>query len=215
MSTPITVLVIDDDPLVCSALSSYLSADHGFLVLATGRDGLEAVTLAQKHDPDVVIIDIQMPRLDGIAATAKIRKKHPRTRVLLLTVLLEEAKVHEGIENGASGYLLKGSAPEAIRDAVRAVHHGAAVLSENLLGMISSNARHAPEEAQLYDELTSRERDVLKQLCEGASNKEIASCLYMSESTVKTHISRIMTKLGATSRTKAVVRAYQLGLADA
>lgn len=167
MSTPITVLVIDDDPLVCSALSSYLSADHGFLVLATGRDGLEAVTLAQKHDPDVVIIDIQMPRLDGIAATAKIRKKHSRTRVLLLTVLLEEAKVHEGIENGASGYLLKGSAPEAIRDAVRAVHHGAAVLSENLLGMISSNARHAPEEAQLYDELTSRERDVLKQLCGG------------------------------------------------
>ncbi|MDO4646389.1 MAG: response regulator transcription factor [Propionibacteriaceae bacterium] len=167
MSTPITVLVIDDDPLVCSALSSYLSADHGFLVLATGRDGLEAVTLAQKHDPDVAIIDIQMPRLDGIAATAKIRKKHPRTRVLLLTVLLEEAKVHEGIENGASGYLLKGSAPEAIRDAVQAVHHGAAVLSENLLGMISSNARHAPEEAHLYDELTSRERDVLKQLCGG------------------------------------------------
>ena len=92
-----------------------------------------------------------MPRLDGIAATAKIRKKHPRTRVLLLTVLLEEAKVHEGIENGASGYLLKGSAPEAIRDAVQAVHHGAAVLSENLLGMISSNARHAPEEAHLYE----------------------------------------------------------------
>ena len=112
MSTPITVLVIDDDPLVCSALSSYLSADHGFLVLATGRDGLEAVTLAQKHDPDVAIIDIQMPRLDGIAATAKIRKKHPRTGSCCSRFYLRKRRCTRGSKMAPQGIFSRGPLPK-------------------------------------------------------------------------------------------------------
>ena len=213
MSAPITILVIDDDPLARSALTSHFDADPRFLVLTTGRDGLEAIEISRRHCPDVIIMDTQMPKLDGMAATARIRKAHPQIRVLLLTVLHDEKEAREGIESGASGYLPKDASPEVILEAALAVHHGAAILPENLLGPVSAT-RHASETAALQDKLTPRESEVLTLLCEGASNKEIATRLYTSESTVKTHVARIMTKLGATSRTKAVVRAYKLGLAD-
>ena len=154
MNAPTTILVIDDDPFARSALASHFSADPRFLVLATGRDGLEAIELAQEHSPDVIIMDIQMPRLDGVAATARIRKLQPQIRVLLLTVLHDDKEAREGIASGASGYLLKDASREVILEAVLVVHHKTAILPESLLGLIGSATRHAPEAAALNDELT-------------------------------------------------------------
>ncbi len=154
MNAPTTILVIDDDPFARSALASHFSADPRFLVLATGRDGLEAIELAQEHSPDVIIMDIQMPRLDGVAATARIRKLQPQIRVLLLTVLHDDKEAREGIASGASGYLLKDVSPEVILEAVLVVHHKTAILPESLLGLVGSATRHAPEAAALHDELT-------------------------------------------------------------
>lgn len=212
MPKPILVAIVDDDPIVRSAVASYLTIAPELTLVGTASDGSGATELALAHQVDVLIMDIRMPGLDGISATAAVRKASPRTRVLLLTSIDGDDEVRRGLAAGAGGFLLKDTSPTALVEAVRAVHAGNSVVSSGTLARMMAPRQVVRAGTPLRGELSAREEEILAKLCEGASNAEIADQLYLSESTVKTHVSAIMGKLSATSRMKAVARAFELGL---
>ena len=212
MTTTIRVAIVDDDQIVRSALSAYLATAPEIEVVAYGQTGLDAVAAVREHPVDVLVMDIRMPELDGVAATAECRQVSPGTRVLLLTSVDGDDMVRRGLAAGASGYLTKDIPPSGLVEGVRGIHAGTAVVSPQTLSQLARTGTQAPEAPPLLRELTEREQEILALLCVGLSNAEIAGRIFLSESTVKTHVSAIMTKLGAQSRLKAVVRAYELGL---
>jgi len=184
-----------------------LSGEPGFEVVAEAADGAEAVELAGRHRPDVVLMDLRMPRMDGVAATEKIRATSPETQVLILTTYESDADILRAVEKGASGYLLKDAPREELFGAVRAAAEGKSPLAPAVAARLVERLRTPPEET-----LSPREIEVLELVAKGTSNKQIAKALWISETTVKTHLLHVFDKLGVTDRTAAVTEALRRGV---
>jgi DNA-binding NarL/FixJ family response regulator len=213
----IKVLIADDQALVRGGLRKIVESEPDMRVVAEAEDGLDAVEAAARGRPDVAIIDIRMPRLDGIEATRRIvAGAGESVRVLILTTFGLDEYVYECLRAGASGFMLKDSPPEELVDAVRVVATGAALLDPAVTrSVIEEFARRAPREhvdSPRLAELTEREREVLKLLTCGRSNAEIAEDLVVSAATVKTHVAHVLMKLGVRDRVQAVIFAYEAGL---
>ncbi len=212
--TGLTVVVADDQRVIREGIELMLSLVDGVRVLATAADGLAAVAAVAEHDPDVVLMDLRMPRCDGVEATRRIRAEHPRTQVVVLTTYADDADVLAALRAGARGYLTKDAGADEIARAVRRVADGQADLDPavqlRLLGML-------PEPSPVPDVspagLTEREVDVLRLIARGLSNAEIAAALVVSEATVKTHVNHLFAKTGVRDRAQAVAYAYRLGIA--
>jgi DNA-binding NarL/FixJ family response regulator len=211
----IRVALADDQRLLREGLRIILEAAPDILVVGEAEDGVAATTLAAEVQPDVMLMDIRMPRQDGIAATEIIHKTHPTIRILLLTTYDTPELVIEGLRAGAMGYLLKDCSAEELYAAVRAVARGQVLLqaisaAQVLAGLTLPSPPQPQEQVEALG-LTERERDVLRLIMQGRTNREIAAELYVSETTVKTHINHIFAKLGAHDRAHAVVLAHRLG----
>lgn len=206
---PIRILITDDHQVVRQGLRMFLSDDPGMEVVGEAPDGAEAVRLAHALKPDIVLMDMLMPVMDGIAATAQIRAELPDTEVIALTSVLEDQAVIGAVKAGAIGYLLKDAEPEELRTAIRAAAEGRVHLTPKAAARLVREVR-APDNPQA---LTAREVDVLRLLAAGKANKEIAAALTIGEQTVKTHVSNILMKLGVQSRTQAALYAAQNGIA--
>lgn len=221
--TGIRVLIADDQPLIRTGLSMVLGAAEGIEVVAEAHDGVEAVALAATLAPDIVLMDVQMPRMDGLKATRKITADGAATRVIILTTFDIDSYAFGGLDAGASGFLLKDSSSEDILAAIRAVAAGDAVLAPRVtaellrrFGALNPSASASdpePDRARArLEALTEREREVFSAVVRGLSNSEIAQELWLSESTVKTHVGRILHKLGMRDRVQAVVFAFRSGV---
>ena len=220
MSDPVTVLVVDDQALVREGLMTLLHAAPGIAPVAAASDGEQAVALAARHRPDVVLMDLRMPRLDGVEATRRIRAARSETEVVVLTTHADEASILDAMRAGARGYLTKDAGISEISRAVQAAadHHAfldpevqARLLKAATAGAVG-RAASAPTRP-LPDELTPREAEVLALVARGLSNGEIAAELVVSEATVKTHINHVFAKIGARDRAQAVHYAYTHDLA--
>ena len=208
--TPIRVLVVDDHPVVRAGLAGMLAADPGLAVVAEAADGEQALELLGTARPDVVLMDLRMPRLDGVETTRRIRAGADPPAVLVLTTYDSDAQVLRAIEAGAAGYLLKDAPREELFAAVRSVAAGGSPLSPQVAARLLDRMRSGRLEP-----LTGRETDVLRLVSRGSSNREIARDLGLSEATVKSHLLRIFEKLGVGDRTSAVMTAIERGLIDA
>ena len=218
MTGPVRVLVADDQALVREGLMTLLEATPDITPIAAAADGEEAVALCARHRPDVVLMDLRMPKLDGVEATRRIRAAQPETEIVVLTTHADEASILDALQAGARGYLTKDA---GIAEISRAVHAAAdhlalldPVVHSRLIAAASSAARPAPPPTDLPDDLTRREAEVLSLIARGLSNGEIAAALVVSEATVKTHINHVFAKIGARDRAQAVHYAYTHGLAD-
>jgi DNA-binding NarL/FixJ family response regulator len=223
VSEAIGVLVVDDQPLLRKGFRMILESEPDIRVVGEAADGLDAVEEAQRLRPDVVLMDIRMPRLDGVEATRRLAAAGSAARVLILTTFDLDEYVLEALRAGASGFLLKDTPPERLLDALRVVAGGEAVVAPSITRrLLDRFARHLPagqgdgsrqgpvEQAGL----TAREREVLVLMARGLSNAEIANHLIVGETTVKTHVGRVLAKLGARDRVQAVVAAYESGLVE-
>jgi two-component system, NarL family, response regulator LiaR len=204
----IRVLIADDHGVVRQGLRMFLSLDPELLVVGEAADGVEAVRLARELHPDVVLMDLLMPQMDGIAATKAIRGELPDVEVLALTSVLEDASVVGAVRAGAIGYLLKDTQADELRRAIIAAAAGQVQLSPEAAARLMREVR-APESPEA---LTERETEVLRLLAQGRANKEIARELRIGEQTVKTHVSNVLAKLGVQSRTQAALYAARIGL---
>ena len=211
----IRVLVVDDQALVRAGFHMILEAESDMEVVGEAADGLEAVAAVQRHLPDVVLMDVRMPNLDGISATRRILEGGSAVKVLMLTTFDMDEYVYEAFRAGASGFLLKDAPPERLVDGIRAVASGESLLAPSVTRrLIETFVRRQPV-APLppsVAELTAREREVLQLMARGLSNAEIAATFVVSETTVKTHVARVLDKLDLRDRVQAVVFAYECGL---
>jgi DNA-binding NarL/FixJ family response regulator len=215
----IRVLLADDQALVRGGLRKIVENEADMRVVAEAADGLEAVDAARASKPDVAVLDIRMPRLDGIEATRRIvAALGDDVRVLMLTTFGLDDYVFDALRAGASGFLLKTTAPQELADAVRACHSGELLFAPTVTRrLVEAYVRHPPAGSGVppgLEELTAREVDVLRAIARGLSNAEIAAELHLGEATVKTHVTRILGKLGLRDRVQAVVLAYETGLAQ-
>jgi DNA-binding NarL/FixJ family response regulator len=213
----VRILIADDQEVVRASFSALLGTQPDFAVVATAADGAAAVRLCERHHPDVVLMDVRMPTMDGIDATRRIVARHPvdAPRVLILTTFDLDEYVYAALAAGAGGFLLKDTAAERLFDAVRVVARGDALLAPSVTRrLIAEFARQhrARPAADPLGALTPREIEVLRLVAEGLSNAQIAVRLTVGDETVKTHVSRILTKLGLRDRTQAVIAAYESGL---
>ena len=207
----IRILIVDDHSVVRKGLRTFLGLDPDFEIVGEASDGQEAVQKAHELKPDVVLMDLLMPRMDGITAIGHIRRDLPDTEVIALTSVLEDAKVVGAVRAGAIGYLLKDTEADELCRAIKAAAAGQVQLSPQAAATLMREVR-APESPE---PLSERETDVLRLLARGNSNKEIAQALILSEKTVKTHVSNILGKLSVPSRTQAALYAVRIGLVSA
>ena len=210
------VVLADDEAMIRAGLRMLLEAQPGLAVVGEAADGLEAVDVAARTRPDVVLMDIRMPRLDGIEAARRIIAARPETRVLMVTTFDEDSHVAAAVRAGVNGFLLKVSPPEQLLDAVRAVAAGNGLLDPAVTMRVIRSLAAAPQpdaaRAARLATLTDRETDVLRLVARGLSNAEIAAALFLGEATVKTYLSRMLTKLDLRDRVQAVAFAYESGL---
>lgn len=211
---PIRVVVADDHTLVRHGIRSYLNLAPDIVVVGEARDGREAIDLARELTPDVVLMDLAMPELDGIAAMAEIKAARRETEVIVLTSFVDEDHVIGALKAGALGYLLKDAEPDDVIRAVRAAYHGEAHLDPRAAKRLVQEMA-TPRTPERDATLTPREREVLIRIAGGLGNKEIARDLQLSDSTVRIYVSAILNKLGLVSRTQAAVYAVRAGLAPA
>jgi DNA-binding NarL/FixJ family response regulator len=213
----IRVLVADDQSMVRAGFRMLLSGEEDIEVVAEASNGLEAVDKAARFQPTVILMDIRMPELDGLAATRRILAADSLARILILTTFDLDEYVYEALTAGASGFVLKDDPPEQLIAAVRTVAAGDALLSPSITkGVIRQFARiPRPAPPKALDELSAREREVFRLIARGLSNAEIGQELYISDTTVKTHVTHILQKLNLRDRVQAVVLAYQTGLFEA
>jgi DNA-binding NarL/FixJ family response regulator len=213
-----SVLIADDQALVRMGLRKVFETEPDMTVAGEAADGEEAVAVVRRLQPDVILMDIRMPALDGIEATRRITAARPDAKVVILTTFGLDTYVYESLRAGASGFMLKDAPPEEITAAVRVVAAGDALLAPAVTrSVIEEFARRPPEppaEPEALNELTPREREVFALLVRGLSNPEICQQLVISEATAKTHVARILQKLGLRDRVQAVIFAYESGLVD-
>jgi two-component system, NarL family, response regulator LiaR len=202
----IRVMLVDDHAVVRTGLATFIAAFDDLELVAEASGGEEALRLAAAHHPDVVLMDLVMPGMDGVATTRKLRELFPEVRVLALTSFREEELVQGALQAGAIGYLLKDIGATGLAEAVRAAHRGQGTLAPEAAQVLIRAAQNPPTPAPAF---TERERDVLRLMVQGRSNAEIADTLVVSTSTVKFHVSNILSKMGAESRTEAVAMALQ------
>ena len=203
----IRLIIVDDHPVVRDGLRGMLTAEADFQVIGEAANGTEAVALAARSQPDVVLMDLRMPEMDGVAATEQIKAQHPDMHILVLTTYDTDADILRAIEAGATGYLLKDAPREELFRAVRATARGESVLAPAVAARLMGQMRRPAEEP-----LTAREIEVLGLVAKGASNKELARQLHISEATVKSHLIHIFDKLGVSDRTAAVTTALKRGI---
>jgi DNA-binding NarL/FixJ family response regulator len=207
------IIVADDQTAVREGLVTLLSTMPGIEVVGSAADGEEAVTLVAQLTPDVVLMDLRMPRVDGIEATRRMRAAHPATQVVVLTTYADDESILDALRAGAIGYLTKDAARDHIRRAIEAAAAGQAVLDPAVQARLVEVARlPSPDSSQLPDGLTEREGEVLRLIASGKSNSEIAAQLFVSEATIKTHVNHIFAKTSSRDRAQAVTYAHQHGL---
>ena len=211
MTEPIRVLVVDDHAVVREGLRTFLELQDGIEVAGEAADGEEAIEAAERLRPDVVLMDLVMPALDGIAAMRALRERVPGARVIVLTSFADDDKLLPALRAGAAGYLLKNAEPQELARAVRAANAGEALLDPHVAARLVDALAG---EKEPLDRLTPREREVLQLIGRGFSNKRIAQELRLSEKTVKTHVGHVLAKLGVDDRTQAAVFAVRAGLID-
>jgi DNA-binding NarL/FixJ family response regulator len=215
--TPIRVVVADDQDVVRAGFGALLDSRPDFTVVGSAPGGADAVRVCREVRPDVVLMDVRMPGMDGIEATRRIVRDLPGTRIVMLTTFDLDEYVYDALAAGASGFLLKDMLAERLFEAVRIVAAGEALLAPTVTRRLIAEftrlrPRAVPRQALAIDALTPREREVLRLIAEGLSNQEIAGRLVVGGETVKTHVSRVLAKLGVRDRAQAVVAAYESGL---
>ena len=222
MSVPIRVLLVDDQELFRSGVAVTLGADPGLEVVGEASNGREAVRLVDETQADVVLMDIRMPELDGVEATRQIfapdaaASRDRQVRVIVLTTFNLDDRAARAIRYGASGFLLKDTSPASLGAAIRTVHAGTAVIGpDDLSALLTATMRESTTPPAEYETLTQKEREIVREIARGLSNAEIASALFLSESTIKTHVGSILRKLGLRDRVQVVVFAYEHGLTPA
>jgi DNA-binding NarL/FixJ family response regulator len=212
----IRLLLVDDQEMVRVGFRMILQAEPDLTIVGEAADGLAAVELAERASADVVLMDVRMPRMDGIEACSIIRNRHPDTRIMMLTTFDLHDYVHAALRAGASGFMLKDAPAEQLVDAIRIIANGDALLAPSvtkaLIDEIAKRPAGNPASYPGIETLTDRELDVIRLMAKGRSNAEIAAELYLGEATIKTHVGRILSKLGARDRVQAVVIAYESGL---
>jgi DNA-binding NarL/FixJ family response regulator len=210
----IRVLVVDDQPLVRSGFRMVLEERADIEIAGEASDGNEAIQLAREIDPDVILMDVRMPNLDGVEATRRLVEAGTRARILVLTTFDLDEYVYAAIRAGASGFLLKDVEPAELVDAIRVVAAGNSLFGPEATERLVANFAQRPSQdaARSLDDLTERETEILRLLATGLSNAELAKRLYLSETTVKTHVSSILRKLRVRDRVQAVIAAYDAGL---
>jgi len=207
----IRVLLVDDHPVVRQGLRALLSTQDGIEVVGEADDGDVAVSAAERLSPDVVLMDVVMPAMDGVEALRRIVERRPQTRVVMLTSYADERRAMEAVDAGASGFLLKDASPRDVVSAIRAAHRGEAVLHPAVAAKLLAERRRPPA---AHSDLTPRELEVLRLVARGLQNKRIASELHLSEKTVKTHVSAVLRKLDVTDRTQAAMYAVRERLVE-
>lgn len=215
MDNPIRVLIVDDHGVVRMGLRTYFDQIDDIEIVGEASDGSEGVAVARRLTPDVVLMDLMMPNMDGITAIARIKEEHPEIEIVAMTSFIEEEKVTAALEAGASGYLLKDAEADEVASAVRAAFNGEVHLDPAVARMLAQRMRERrarPEEPA--EPLTDREKDVLRCLGRGLSNKEIAAELFITERTARTYVSNILGKLDLASRTQAALWAVEHKLVD-
>jgi DNA-binding NarL/FixJ family response regulator len=211
----IDVLLVDDEAMVREGFRMILETEPDIRVAGEAADGREALRQTAELHPDVVLMDIRMPELDGLEATRRVLLASPETRVLMLTTFGEDGFVWQAMNAGASGFLLKDVPPEDLVSAVRTIHRGESLLAPSITRRLIQEFARRPQPGAVPEEaadLTEREREVLRLMARGLANAEIARRLVLGETTVKTHVTRILAKLGVRDRVQAVVFAYETGL---
>jgi NarL family two-component system response regulator LiaR len=211
LADAITVLVVDDHAVVREGLRTFLQLQDGLEVVGEAGDGEEAVRQAEQLRPDVILMDLVMPRLDGVGAMQELRRRLPASRVIVLTSFADDDRLLPAIQAGAAGYLLKNVQPQELARAVRAAHAGEALLDPAVAARLVEAIAQAPGEPPA-ERLTPRERQVLELIGRGLSNKRIARELGVAEKTVKTHVGHVLAKLGVADRTQAALYAVRTGL---
>lgn len=213
----IRVLLCDDQDIVLEGLQTILKAEPGIEVVGVAQEGSQAIELVPQVQPDVVLMDLKMPGMNGIQATRKIREQYPQVRVLVLTTYDADEWVFDAIRGGASGYLLKDTPRDELIEAIKGTAAGKTHVDPNVAGKLFTHitqSRPAMPETSIGETLSDREREVLRLMTRGFSNADIAQELFLSEGTVKNYVSSIFTKLGVSDRTQAAVIALRYGLVD-
>jgi DNA-binding NarL/FixJ family response regulator len=208
----IKVLIVDDHTVVRDGLTAVLGRQGDFTVVGEAANGLEAVDRARELKPDVILMDLRMPELDGVEAMRRIRAADPEAKFIILTTYDSDEYIFEAIEAGAKGYLLKDASREELFEAVRAVHRGESLIQPGVAARVLDRFAELSRQASDIEVLSEREVEVLRLMARGAANKEIAVALSISESTVKTHVANIFQKLDVNDRTEAVTQALQRGI---
>jgi NarL family two-component system response regulator LiaR len=211
MTATIRLLIVDDHAVVRQGLRAFLRLQEGIEVVGEAASAADAIRVAGTTSPDVVLLDLVMPDGDGIGALRSILDAAPGIRVLVLTSFADDAQIFAAMAAGASGYLLKDIDPQALADAIRDVHAGRPALHPSVAARLMRRTSATPT---THDDLTPREREVLRLMVEGLANKQIAQRLGIGEKTIKTHVSRVLAKLGVADRTQAAVLAIREGLVD-
>jgi DNA-binding NarL/FixJ family response regulator len=210
--TKIKVMIADDHPVVREGLSAMLNKEPDIQVVGEAENGAEAVKKASEFQPEIVLMDLRMPEVDGVEAIRQIRAKNPEMKFIILTTYDNDEYIFKGIEAGARAYLLKDAPREELFKAIRAVHKGESMIQPAVAGRLLDRFSELSRQVQVPDALSERELEVLNLMAKGAVNKLIAASLSIGESTVKTHIQTIFQKLGVSDRTEAVTQAIKKGI---
>lgn len=213
----IKILLVDDQPLFREGLRTLLSVHSDFEIVGEAGNGQEAINLVRSHTPSVVLMDLQMPVLDGVAATHRLHEEYPQCRVIVLTTFDDDEKVFDGLRAGAVGYLLKDAPSEKLAEAIRVAARGETFLQPSVAAKVVAEfarlTRKTTEHPNSFSEpLSEREVEILRLIASGGSNREIAEALFLAEGTVKNHVTNILGKLGVRDRTQAAIKAKDIGL---
>lgn len=213
MTDPIRILIVDDHTIVRDGLQALINAEPGMQVIGVGADGVDAVEKARVLQPDVILLDLMMPRKDGVQATAEIKKDNPAARILVLTSFAEDHQVFSAVKAGAMGYLMKDTSSDELIQAIWDVYQNKPALQPDIARQLMRDIQGKPGPSQTEGALTEREIEILQMVAQGRTNQQIADELFLSERTVRTHITNILAKLRLGNRTQAALYALREGIA--